>query len=610
MILHALRTSLRQAWIPGRLLLGMGLLFCLPNVNAHARTQPSEAKIEAVEFTGNTVFTDKRLKQIMISRPSTLFRSFYYYPELLQDDLRQLELFYQANGYLQAQVVGYQVNRDDSRNRVSIHIQIVEGPITSIEGISFFGNRLFSEEKLRSVIDVKVGDALRRQVADNSVYDLLHLYAEQGYLEARILPEISVDSDRHLALVDYVVKEGRMYYVGNLELSGLDKTRQRAITRELQFKPGEVIQYSKLLESQRQLYLTGLFESVFIKPDQNQDASDSLRVIHIDVHEALDKELNFRFGFNTIEKLRGGFEAIQSNLGGMGRRATFRSQLSFISRSLEIAYSEPWTFGSPWRTDAQLFTDYREEPGYDALRVGGSVSVGHKLRKNSRITFSYRLENVELRNIRVLDETGEGSNRIRLLRINLTYDTRNNIFNPTRGFYAEWSNDLAGLFFPNSSQFTRSIYSLSGYHSLLQSTVLASGLEVGWMDANRGLVSIPLNERLYTGGPNSVRGFEYQRLGPRDAAGTPSGGRLRIVLHPLEIRQNLYKVIGAALFIDAGNVWSRISYLRPSELRLAPGFGLRANTPIGLARLEYGFNLNPGSNEPPGQLYFSIGQAF
>lgn len=602
------RSHLRVAAPAVQASLAIMLLFA--GTTAFARTRHTEPKVESVTITGNRSFSDSRLIQIMITRPSSLLHNSYYFPELLRDDLRQIELYYQANGYLQAKIVRSKVDLDAARKRVAISIEIFEGPLTRVEGVSFFGNTLFSESRLLAVVNVKPGDPLRRRVADQSVYDLLHLYAERGYLETHIRPDIRIDNDRHLALIDYVVEEGRRYTVGKIDLSGLEKTRRITVMRELQFHPGEVIKYSKLLDSQRQLYLTGLFESVFIKPDPNQDIRDTSRTIDITLHETLDKEFNFRFGYNTVEKLRGGVEAIQSNLGGMGRRATIRTQLSFIGRSLELAYSEPWTFGTPWRTDAQLFADYREEPGYDAMKIGSVLSVGHKLRKKSRVTFSYRLENVELRNIRVLDGSEQGSSRIRQLSISVTYDTRNNLFNPTQGIYTEWSNDFAGLLFPNASQFTRSMYSLSGYLQVTRTTVLASGFDTGWMDANRGLASIPLNERLYAGGPNSVRSFRYQHLGPLDSAGTPTGGRLRIVLHPLEIRQTLYKVVGAAFFLDIGNVWSRAEYVHPSDLQYSPGIGLRANTPIGLARLEYGFNLNPRKNEPSGQLYFSIGQAF
>ncbi len=608
------RTALKRAgWSAGgKGLLALGFVFLLgiPLTAVDARSHPAEPKIESVSFTGNSHVKSRNLRQLMISRPSSLFRPSYYYPELLKDDLRQIELFYHSQGFLQARVASHQVKENQQQNRVSIIIQIEEGPITRIEGISVFGNNLFSKEKLRSTILMTIGEPLKRQDADKSVYDLLHLYAEEGYLETRIRPDIRVDSDRHLALVDFMIDEGRKYYVGQIDISGIEQTLPLVIMRELRFHPGEVVRYSKLLESQRQLYLTGLFESVFVKPDQRQSMDDSMRTIRIDVRESLDKEINFRAGYNSVEKLRGGFETIYGNLGGMGRRASLRIQLSFIGRSLELAFSEPWTLGSPWRTDAQLFTTYREEPGYDLFRTGGLVSFGHRLQRNSGITTSYRLEKVNLRNIRVLDEGTETSGLLGLLGLGFTFDTRDNIFIPTGGLFIEWSNELAGLLFPASSKFTRSSFYFSGCLSVSPLTVIASGFEIGWMDAELGLASIPLNERLYAGGPNSVRGFAYQQLGPLDSAGTPSGGRLRIVLHPVEVRQTLYKAVGFAAFLDVGNVWSRASHFRPSELRWSPGIGLRANTAIGLGRIEYGFNPNPRGKERPGQLYLSIGQAF
>ena len=121
---------------------------------------------------------------------------------------------------------------------------------------------------------------------------------------------------------------------------------------------------------------------------------------------------------------------------------------------------------------------------------------------------------------------------------------------------------------------------------------------------------IPLNEKFYAGGPESLRAFNFQSVGPLDENDVPIGGRLQFVMNALEVRQTIYKWIGAVAFADVGNVWAKTNQFRIRDLRLAPGIGIRLSTPIGLARMDFGINADPQADEPFGKVYFSMGQAF
>jgi len=593
------------------------ILFLLVSITkpAIARKEKSDEikppLIESVTIDGNLVFDDGRIHKLMISRPTSLLYPSRYHEELLKDDLRQIELFYQQNGYLEANVTGhFVVPAKEKENRVEITIQLKEGTVTRIEGISIFGNDVITEQRLLREIGLKKESPLIQPKVDDGVYKMLRLYAEKGYLETNINTDIRVDSSSHLALVDFIVEENIPYRVGDIRVEGLGKTRREVVDRELRFKRDETIKYSGLLESQRRLYLTGLFESVFVRPVDSQANLDSTKDIEIKVVEKENVELLFRVGFSSIEILRAGAELANNNLMGMNRNLSTTAQISFINRILQISFSEPYTWGTPWRTDVNLSTEYRQKPAYDMYRTGGILSVGRKIKEYTRVTFSYRAANVSLRNVRVLDESEEQDNRERALQVALSYDTRDNLMNPKRGVYFQLSNEQTGLVLGSTSQFSRTNLSGSGYFSLTSKTVLAVGAEGGWMDAKRGLSSIPLNERLYSGGPNSLRGFAYENVGPHDSDGNPRGGQFSIVVHPFELRQSVYKIMGVAAFVDVGNVWTRIINVRLKELRVSPGIGIRAETPIGLARVDYGINVNPHAGESSGQFYFSIGNAF
>jgi len=121
---------------------------------------------------------------------------------------------------------------------------------------------------------------------------------------------------------------------------------------------------------------------------------------------------------------------------------------------------------------------------------------------------------------------------------------------------------------------------------------------------------IPLNERFYTGGPTSLRGFGYQLVGPLDENGKPLGGQFKIVWNLFELRKAIYKLLGAAAFVDIGNVWTDIGAFRMGDLRPSVGIGLRFNSPIGIVRLDYGVNVDRKEMESQSKLFLSMGQAF
>jgi len=277
---------------------------------------------------------------------------------------------------------------------------------------------------------------------------------------------------------------------------------------------------------------------------------------------------------------------------------------------VEVSFTEPWTLGLRLRTDINGLYEYLTEPGYNLSRVGARLTLGRSFRKNTSLTLTYRYEDARILKIKVSPAPDNIDPHVRSLKLAFTDDTRDNLFDPKRGTYFEWSNELAGAFLQGNNTFVRSIITGKWFYSLDPNTVLASAAEIGWMDYFSSAAGIPLNERFYAGGPNSIRGFGYQMVGPLDANGNPLGGRFKIVLNAIEVRRAVYKMIGVAAFVDIGNIWDGIRDFQVQSMRIGLGPGLRANTPIGIVRLDYGINPFPESGEEISHIYFSIGQAF
>ena len=161
-----------------------------------------------------------------------------------------------------------------------------------------------------------------------------------------------------------------------------------------------------------------------------------------------------------------------------------------------------------------------------------------------------------------------------------------------------------------TNSFVRSIGRFKYFKPIGRNYVLASAVEIAWMDVFACSKEIPLNERFYAGGPNSLRGFEYRSIGPLDINGVELGGFFKTIWNAFELRRSIYKMFGAAIFTDIGNVWENAIGFNWNDVRISPGIGLRVNTPIGIIRVDYGFNINKKSKEPNGMFYFNMGQAF
>jgi len=567
-------------------------------------------KVTSVVFQGNKAFSERSLKKIMLTRTAGFLRPAYYHPDVFQDDVTSLLEFYRRNGHLEVSIPQTEVVIDSAKSTADVRITIVEGELTRVDGVAILGNTVFSDDVLMEQIKIRSGDPLKRQEIQNATLAILTLYSNNGYLEATVSPDIRINQEGHRALVDFFIQENNQFRVDKLCFEGLDKTKPAIARRELLFCPGDIVRYSQLLQSQRNLYLTGLFESVFIRPLSPADEDSAKKDILVELRERMAWELNTGIGYGSVEKARLTLGLFNMNLAGTARKVGLTGKMSFVNRRVEVSFTEPWTLGYRWRTDINLLTEYLEEPGFDLTRKGGRLVIGRTFGRRSTASLTYRYDDVRLSNIQIRTIPDELKTNLRTLTLSLIYDTRDNLFNSTRGIYAEWSNELAGSFLSGTNSFVRSQGTLKYFYPWKRSTIVGSALEIGWMDFFGESRDIPLNERFYAGGPNSLRGFGYQLVGPLDTERIPLGGRLKLIWNLIEIRQALYRMVGAVLFADMGNVWSEPEDLRFGDIRTCLGFGLRANTPIGIVRVDWGINLKPQKEEPGWKLYFNMGQAF
>jgi len=594
-----------------RLLIVSWFLLLLSAGLIEAKTKSDKWQVHSLTLSGNKAFSQGKLKKVMITRTSHFWSRSYYKPMLFKEDLNTLILFYKQNGYLKAQIRDTSVTIDSTKHEVDIRLEITEGLLSHIQGLEVSGNTVFPDSLLLALSAIQPPAPYRYKAATQAAMSIEAFYGERGHLNAVVKPEILPDPDSAFVRIRFNIQEGPFLTIGQLSITGQKKTKLPVIRRELWFETGDTLRRSALSQARHQLYLTGLFRSVYLQPAA-MDSSDSAaaRDIIVEVQEKPSIELNTSVGYGTEEKGRLKVEALNNNLYGTARKIGLKAKLSFIGYGSEASFTEPWTFGSRIKTNANLFWDYLEETGYTITKTGGRLLLGRKFGSFITGSVGTRFENSYLKDIKLVSLPDTLTAFVRSLMVAVNYDSRDDLFDTRRGVFAELSNEFAGPFLSNTTLFSRSIARLKYFRSVWSSGVLASALETGWIIDFSDRMKLPPNERFYAGGSNSLRGFDYRSVGPKDENGVAMGGRFKIVFNMLELRQTVYKMVGVAAFFELGNVWSSIADFRPLELRPCVGLGPRIETPIGIIRADASLNPAPRAEESAWVFYLSVGQAF
>jgi outer membrane protein insertion porin family len=209
----------------------------------------------------------------------------------------------------------------------------------------------------------------------------------------------------------------------------------------------------------------------------------------------------------------------------------------------------------------------------------------------------------------VLSKDDTGTLEISSITPSIAYDTRDNPFDPQRGVFTGVSVKLATSSLLSETDFIKATVHGSAYRKLARWIVLAISLKGGLAQGFNDTDELPLVERFFLGGRNTVRGFDQDELGPKGEDGTPTGGNA-FLSGSLELRTHIIGGWRLVPFVDAGNVWVEPEDVDPEDLRFTAGLGLQYNTPIGPIRLDYGHKIEREKDESRGEVHFSIGHAF
>jgi outer membrane protein insertion porin family len=578
------------------------------------RVQPGRrVTIAWVRFRGNKAISEHDLLQAVQTQPSRFLQKSVYSVTRLEADVDSLKTLYQSRGYLEATFIPL-LEPVKGAQKLGISFECEEGPLSRIKSVELAGNAGLPEKSLASSMTLKPGEPYSPYIADRDRQALVAAYNDAGFAQARVNYRVGEpDSERQVPVV-FDIQEGMRSYVGDVVILGNERTRRSVIENRLRFKPDEPLSLGKMLQTQQALHNLGIFDLVRVAP-QNPDSIAPFQNVVVRVQETKQLTLRYGFGYQEREHLRGTVELSDFNIFGTGQRADLRLRGSRIEQGAALTFQQPQIRFLPVNSYFTVSLRKKREVSFDVTRGNLSYQYSHPLGGHTWALFRYSYDNVRVStsDLPAADRQNQPRNLSTFSFIYIN-DTRDNYLDPEKGFFTSTDFGLTTKLIGERSYFV--LYTQNGYYRKLPGSLLfAAGLKIGAARSLDSLPDLPISERFFAGGGSSLRGFETDRAGPLfPKTDKPQGGNALIVGNA-EIRIPVWRAVHLAGFYDSGNVFSRISDIRPADFSHTVGIGFRIKTPFGPLRADYGINLNlPSAKRDQGlnprNLFITIGPPF
>lgn len=602
-----------------------------------------KVKTRQIHFTGNQAYPDRKLRRLLKNTKVQkwyLFWRSHFEEDKFEEDKIALAAFYRNSGYRDFRIVSESVDYADDNRGMILNFDIYEGPKYYLRNLSWEGNLLYKQERLRGVLDLEKGDLYDEEEFNKAVYERMHgLYMDRGYIYSRIDPEITPVGKDSLD-VHFVVTENQQVSVRKIDISGNTKTRENVVRRELKIMPGDIFSRELLMRSAREVMILNYFSDV--RPDVIPVDEDEIDLL-VTVEERSSDEANASLGFTEEYGIMGGAGVKFTNFLGKGQQLglSFQqgTQYSFYTsgrtsryRSMSFNFTDPMVNDTPVLIGFTAFFYLRgQNYGYtfplDREVVGSSFRVGRRLKwpdnyfraswmiQGSRTSYKAEKEEDLQRYVGSFRETvGLAVTQF------VTRDSRNHPEFPSQGSVFSWTSTLSGgpldtRFLRIHENYHKHIVKFDWYAPMFWKFALLNSLQLGAMKklpSKNGSI-IPIDERFLMGGTGIpygtlLRGYVDNTVGPY--IGRPEGGNV-LLKAMLELRFPFSEnpTVYGLVFAEMGNVWRDFSETDPFDLKRSAGFGVRMFMPmLGMLGFDlgYGFDDVPATPKSPEGWRFHI----
>jgi len=571
--------------------------------------------VRKIGFTGNSHFDDGDLEDVIKTSTrgwlSWLTDSGVLSMEEIRQDAARLAAFYHNHGFIEAKVGEPVVEQEG--DGLSVTFPIEEGPRYRVGMVDIQGDLIDDKAKLLAMLRIREEEFLNRKVLREDILRLTDRYAEHGYAFAEITPKVEKAPSGQRVDIVLQVDQGTLVTFNRVEIHGNTRTRDNVIRRELVIREGGTFDAKAIRRSTTNLQRLGFFDEVQItpKPTLSEDQMDVI----VEVKERPTGQFSIGAGYSSTDYLLFMAEISENNFMGTGNRLAFSTNLSGTTTRYNINFTNPRIFDSEVMAGFDLFNWRREYDDYTRDSIGGGVRFGHPLFEKWRISYGYTYSDTELSDIAedaswVIRESA----KIKVtsaVRVGLVRDTRNHFYAPSKGSRNTLSVVYAGGPLGGDAQFTRLEGATSWYFPLPYESVFHFKAAAGQAFENED-GKLPVYQRFYLGGLNSIRGFKSAHISPIDPETGDRVGGDKMWYSNVEIIFPLVKEAGlrGVIFADFGNVYAVEEDWDFGKIKKSAGVGLRWLSPMGPLRLEWGYNLDREEGERSSVWDFSVGGTF
>ncbi len=609
--------------------------------------QGEPIRVGEILFEGNENFSDRELKSIMATQEawflSWIFSSGTLNREDLKTDIERVTAFYFDHGYVNVKVEKPEVTRDG--DELLITTKIEEGEPYDFGEIRFAGDyqeEILTVENLQKSIEAQEGAVFRSSLLRTDVERLTDVYGDLGFAFANVEPETLIRPDEKKVDVTFRVSKGTPVKIGKIEVTGNTKTRDKVIRREMKINEQEKFSATNLRRSRDALQRLGFFSEVNVTT-RKADEADQINVL-VDLKEGSTGSFSAGAGFSSADSFLFNVRVSENNFLGRGLRVVANADIGSVRRNIFLSGTDPYFLDTNLLMTGTIFTAQLQFPDFTREATGLSIRALYPFEaldidrvkflpflppvslQDTRFGLEYRLERAKISDIAPDAPpsifASEGSTFISSIAPGILRNTLNHAFDPTDGSFQDFSFEVAGLGgetrflkFSGRGRWFVPIYRIPGIGPL----VFSSGGRVAWGLGEEGISGkeLPLIDRYFPGGINTVRGYEIRSLGPRESTFNPQGeeinnqpiGGTNQLIVQTEIIFPLFQEVGlrGVAFFDLGNAWLQEDGIDVGNLRYSTGLGIRWLSPFGPLRIEFGVPLNPEENEEKQPIQFSFG---
>lgn len=553
-----------------------------------------DLKIDNIRFVGNTVFKDKKLRKQLETKKdgwfSWLTGSGKFDEKKFKEDLETLRKFYRDNGYLDSVVdedlVEFEFEGD---NKVDIIITVSEGQLYYLGELSVENNTIFTNDELLGELKIEPGQEFSPQEVDDAATAIREYYTSRGYLDSGVRAERVPNMENRRIDVVFRVRESERFYLESIRVEGNTKSKATVIIRELALQPGDVFDRKRMEVSESRLKNTNYFEDVRLNAEPTN--IPGRKDLGITVREGRTGNFTIGAGFGSVESAVVYFEVTQGNFDlfnwrsgfqGDGQKFRFRTALGTQSNQIVVSFIEPWLFEQRLEFGVELYrteSDYNSAD-YNELRTGFELFLRRRLFELVEARLSYRLELVEIFDVDRFTDPGalppivelpdgtvpgdgvadvfqaaEGEELVSKVGLTFLRDTRDSILFTRSGNRTTLGSEVAGLggdvnYYKLEAKTAHFIPTFDTLEQSL-SIMARTGTITPWGNSNE----VPFYDRFYLGGPDTLRGFDFREVGPRDPDDDDEsmGGNTYSMIS-FEYMFRIAEPLGLVMFYDWGYV--------------------------------------------------------